>query len=311
MHSHPHTHVSSCLVFSGFRLQTGNGTKPALAASLSFVPRIAVWETQLVPADRVKKSDMQHGLFSRARHMLVMNQHGVQSQKTIWHLASRPYSKLQVKEREALRITRPPELVREFIQDCLYSSNEGYFSRHVNIFSKGSESAIDWPSLKDENAYLLCLQALYRRQAEKGPEGANSTSTPFNFQQLWHTPTVLFEPWYGYAVAKAMAEKMRERGDSKLIVYEVGPGNATLCLSVLDYLRKHEPALYATAEYHLIEISPLLHAHQTRAVSASHHASHVTCHHRSILDWTRYEREHCFVLAFELLVSHVVSSCMS
>ena len=84
-----------------------------------------------------------------------------------------------------------------------------------------------------------------------------------------------------------------------LIIYEMGAGNGTLMQGVMDYIRDHEPEIYARTQYHTIEISPRLAALQ-RQRSASH-KDKVKVHRSSIFDWPKTVEEPCFVLAFEVL----------
>ena len=81
----------------------------------------------------------------------------------------------------------------------------------------------------------------------------------------------------------------------------------TLAHTVLDYLRAHEPELYATAEYHLLDISESLSKAQAERLAASEHAARVRFHRASIFDWERVEKRPCFFLAFEVLVGRSAS----
>ncbi|KAM9888161.1 hypothetical protein OXX69_013133, partial [Metschnikowia pulcherrima] len=62
--------------------------------------------------------------------------------------------------------------------------------------------------------------------------------------QLWHTPTELFSPYYGEALARYIIVNYKLNGCypyEDLIIYEMGGGNGTLMCNVLSYIQKTEP----------------------------------------------------------------------
>ena len=61
--------------------------------------------------------------------------------------------------------------------------------------------------------------------------------------QLWHTPTELFHPYYGEALARYILVnyKLNVYPYNDLIIYEMGGGNGTLMCDILNYIRKHQP----------------------------------------------------------------------
>lgn len=180
-----------------------------------------------------------------------------------------------------LKFTRPPELVRDFIQDCLYSPTHGYFSRMVNIFGLGEP--IQYNKLKGQDEYGRRLVELYRKQSGAG------------YHQLWHTPSELFKPWYGKAIAEYMVRE--HGGHNPLVMYEIGPGNGTLAKSIMDHLQANHPSIYAKSSYNLIEISPLL-VNVQRATLKEHP---VNFYEGSALDMEIVDDRECFVLGMEVL----------
>lgn len=183
------------------------------------------------------------------------------------------------------RCTRPPELVRDFIHDCLYNPAEGYFSRIVNIFDGGPP--LNFPALRNQEQYTRHLHRLYRAQTKEDDR----------FYQLWHTPSELFKPWYGRTVANYMLQH-HPRGDP-LLIYEVGPGNGTLAQGILDHIRAADPALYQRTTYSLVDISALLSAAQRARLAG--HAERIRIVNQSILDFSPTEERPAFVLAMEVL----------
>lgn len=182
--------------------------------------------------------------------------------------------------------TRHPELTRDFIHDCLYNPSTGYFNRIVNIFD-GGEEPIEFRALRDQDAYARCLSRMYREQSREDEE----------YYQLWHTPSELFKPWYGQAIANYM---VRVNGqEDPLLVYEIGPGNGSLAKSILDYFIQSHPSVYERMEYHLVDISPTLSRIQEGKLQA--HLDRVRFHQCSIVDLPVSEMRPAFVMAMEVL----------
>lgn len=92
-----------------------------------------------------------------------------------------------------------------------------------------------------------------------------------------------------------------------LIIYEIGAGNGSLMLDVLDYIAENEPEVYERTKYRIIEISGRLAKLQRQRASGANgrrdHSDVVQVFRGSIFDWTEVVPEHCFFLAFEVLVS--------
>lgn len=85
-------------------------------------------------------------------------------------------------------------------------------------------------------------------------------------------------------------------------IYELGAGNGTLALNILDYLRAHYPEVYDRTVYTIIEISaPLAKAQRTRLRRAGHGQRTVSVEHRSVFSWTKTEHAPCYVLAAEVV----------
>jgi hypothetical protein len=83
-----------------------------------------------------------------------------------------------------------------------------------------------------------------------------------------------------------------------LIIYEIGAGNGTLMLNILDYLLEHEPEIYETCRYTVVEISPLLVKAQ---LVEKRHVARVDIVNKSVFDWDKKEEEACFVMAHEVI----------
>ena len=126
-------------------------------------------------------------------------------------------------------------------------------------------------------------------------------------RQLWHTPTELFRPFYGEAIARYLVTnyKMTLFPYHDLIIYEMGAGNGTLMRNILDYIYEHEPEVYSRTQFKIIEISSALADLQLTSLQRSpygpEHLGHVHILHRSIFDWDEYIHSPCFFLALEVI----------
>lgn len=183
--------------------------------------------------------------------------------------------------------------------DSLYNPHYGYFSKQVVIFSPGEP--FDFPSMHDEIDFHNLLS---RRYVEF--EDALDAESPTDTRQLWFTPTDLFRPYYGEAIARYLVAnyKLTTYPYHDLIIYEMGAGRGTLMRNILDYIRDVDPAVYNRTKYKIIEISTRLAAVQTsqlmQSADARGHADKVEIVNQSIFDWTSPVPSPCFFLAFEV-----------
>lgn len=91
-----------------------------------------------------------------------------------------------------------------------------------------------------------------------------------------------------------------------LIIYEMGAGNGTLMLNILDYIQQFEPSVYERTRYRVIEISGRLAERQAerqiaREIGDRHRCVEIV--NKSIFEWDEVEPNHCFFLAMEVIVS--------
>ena len=137
-------------------------------------------------------------------------------------------------------------------------------------------------------------------------EDALDEKEPNETRQLWHTPTELFRPYYGEAIARYLVTnyKLSLYPYHDLIIYEMGAGNGTLMLNTLDYIRDTDPEVYARTKFKVIEISSSLatlqQEHLKKTASSRGHAEHVEIINRSIFNWDTYIPSPCFFLALEV-----------
>ncbi|KAF7546239.1 hypothetical protein G7Z17_g8584 [Cylindrodendrum hubeiense] len=172
--------------------------------------------------------------------------------------------------------------------------------RKAVIFSPGEP--FDFPTMRDEIEFQGILGKRYTEFEDilDDRDGENPT------RQLWHTPTELFRPYYGEAIARYLVSNYRltTYPYHDLLIYEMGAGRGTLMLNVLDYIREVDPQVYARTKYNIIEISSSLAALQNRHLLSSAasrgHADKVEIINRSVFDWDQVVPSPCFFLAMEV-----------
>ncbi|KAN0093620.1 DUF185 domain containing protein [Hyaloscypha variabilis] len=197
------------------------------------------------------------------------------------------------------RPRRVKMLTRDFIEDSLYNPSYGYFSKQVVIFTPGEP--FDFNNIQDEPEFHRLLGQRYTEFEDK-----LDAISPNESRQLWHTPTELFRPYYGEAIARYLITnyKLSQYPYHDLIIYEMGAGNGTLMLNILDYIRSTEPSVYDRTKFKIIEISSSLAKLQAsqllRSANSRGHASKVEIINKSIFEWDVVVPSPCFFLAMEV-----------
>lgn len=186
-------------------------------------------------------------------------------------------------------------LTRDFIEDSLYNPTYGYFSSpHLVIFSP--PEPFPFPSIDSEPEFHKVLSQSYTdfEDSLDHDKGVDP------LRQLWHTPTELFRPFYGEAIARYLVAnyKLTLYPYHDLIIYELGAGNGTLMLNILDYLSQHHPEVYDRTQFRIIEISTPLSNLQSRLHSS--HPGKIHIINKSIFTWDTYVPSPCFFLAMEV-----------
>ncbi|KAK7554473.1 S-adenosyl-L-methionine-dependent methyltransferase [Phyllosticta citricarpa] len=190
-------------------------------------------------------------------------------------------------------------LMRDFIEDSLYNPSYGYFSKQVVIFQPGEP--FDFNAIKDEPEFQRILGEKYTQFEDQLDEQGKD-----DVRQLWHTPTELFRPYYGESIARYLVTnyKLSQYPYHDLLIYEMGAGNGTLMINILDYIRDHHPEVYERTQYRVIEISESLaelQVHQLKRTAAARgHWDKVQIINRSVFDWDQYVSSPCYFLALEV-----------
>ena len=155
--------------------------------------------------------------------------------------------------------------------------------------------------MKNEAHFFRLLSQRYRDF-----EDALDYKEPNEARQLWHTPTELFRPYYSEAITRYVVDNymLLHHPYHDLIVYEMGAGNGTMMLNMLDHIRDIYPDVYERTKVRIIEISTSLAALQSnrllQSADAHGHRGHVEIINRSIFEWDTYVPEPCYFLALEV-----------
>ena len=103
----------------------------------------------------------------------------------------------------------------------------------------------------------------------------------FPMQTSWLTPSEIFTPFYGRAIANFVLDKHAQvaAGSSSAVeplrVFEVGGGTGTLARDILDHVRSAAPGVYESMTYTCVEISPrLAQLQEETAGEAAGHSHH-------------------------------------
>ncbi|ORY80359.1 S-adenosyl-L-methionine-dependent methyltransferase [Protomyces lactucae-debilis] len=216
-------------------------------------------------------------------------------------------------------------LARDFIDDSLYNPQYGYFSKQAIILQAGGPQGFEFGSFRDNAAFQAALSDKYAEfeEAESAPPSTASAGQrlnrlrgeapkqvrqpPSSPRQVWQTPTEMFKPFYGQAVARYLLTqyKLTHFPYRDLVLYEMGAGNGTLMINILDYLRDNEPEVYERTRYKIIEISTQLAKRQKTSLlhqtaEKQGHGDKVEIINKSIFDWDTVVPEPCFFLAMEV-----------
>lgn len=139
---------------------------------------------------------------------------------------------------------------------------------------------------------------------EKSLQAEGDATAP---RQIFHTPTELFKPHYGQAIARYILHQYRSHyfPHTDLCIYEIGGGNGTLMSNILDFIFENDPEVYNCTQYRIIEISQQLARQQKETLDTNrygnHHSQRVEIIRKDILAWTIPVRQPCYVLAMEVI----------
>ncbi|KAF5335991.1 hypothetical protein D9611_006342 [Ephemerocybe angulata] len=183
-------------------------------------------------------------------------------------------------------------LARDFIEDSLYNPNYGYFPKQATIFNTDTKP-VDFSILRDSVEFQELIAQKYADYGSDKYEGPG--------RQIWHTPTELFKPYYAQAIAQCLVSEylLKYFPYEDFIIYEIGAGNGTLAMDILNYLQEFYPMVYERTRYNIIEISGSLVRQQKNKLYKAHPCAKV--YHRSIFHWKTREPAPCYFVAMEVI----------
>jgi SAM-dependent MidA family methyltransferase len=183
-------------------------------------------------------------------------------------------------------------IARDFIHNSLYNPYYGYFSKEATVFSY-PKKPMDFPALRNNDDFLQTLATQYQILENKN-----------DLMQIWHTPTEIFQPYYGEALARHIVKSFKESTLTKLKIFEIGAGNGVMMKNIMEYLKVHEREIFRDTSYTIIEISERLHGNQKALLSslATDIQQRTRLVKKSIIDWSETENEDCYFIALEVLV---------
>ncbi|KLO19074.1 DUF185-domain-containing protein [Schizopora paradoxa] len=181
-------------------------------------------------------------------------------------------------------------LVRDFIEDSLYNPHYGYFPKQATIFSN-SDTMVDFSQIRNGNQFQ---ELVAERYAGYGMDKAGPG------RQIFHTPTELFRPYYGQAIAQCLVSEylLKYFPYEDFNVYEIGAGNGTLATDILSFIQERYPEVYDRTHYTIIEISQSLVKQQLKRLQ-EHSCAKVV--HKSVFRWDVREPAPCFMVAMEVV----------
>jgi SAM-dependent MidA family methyltransferase len=203
----------------------------------------------------------------------------------------------------------------------LYNPHYGYFPKEAVIYSP--DEPFDFTSMRNGAEFMEQFtdhQAAFEDALDEKElvamdgEDDDTSQTRIDvdkgskndLRQLWHTPTELFQPYYAEAMARYMATnyKLSQYPYYDLLIYEMGAGNGTFMLGVLDYIRDEYPEVYERTKFKIIEISSSLAdlqmANLCKRAAEKGHLEKVEIINKSIFDWDTYVASPCFFVALEV-----------
>lgn len=170
-------------------------------------------------------------------------------------------------------------LLREFLHRMLYDNESGFFASLPLL-----EGPVqDFGSFRSMDEYRSSIQAIMKSRGGK-----------------FVTPSELFRPWYGRAIANwALSE--HENNKRPLLVYEIGAGNASTAEDFLLYLRQNYPEVYRNTKYTVIELSYAMAEQQKNRLAGFIDEGVADVQNSNIIDWDEVVEEKCCVIGLEVL----------
>lgn len=204
--------------------------------------------------------------------------------------------------------TTKPVILRDFISEHLFSTRSSYFANQAPVHPS---SELKFNQMWSEGDYRVRFHSfeshvvtlnLRLTTLQKALEEECDSSQGFL------TPVEIFKPHYANALAKYIVSTLTTNSlltsfsaSNPFDLCEIGGGNATCCVGILNYLRDNHPDLYANTVYTSIDVSASFVERQKANVLANGHADKVRFINKSIFDYEDNNANYGFVICLELL----------
>jgi hypothetical protein len=120
------------------------------------------------------------------------------------------------------------------------------------------------------------------------------------------TPVEIFKPYYAQAIAKYMIDVLKGRNQldtfnasSPFCLTEIGGGNGSCAVGILDFLRDNYPSLYEHTRYEIIDVSKPFHEMQKKVLAD--HGSKVKLVNQNFFEYSGSSTAHGFFIGLEIL----------
>jgi hypothetical protein len=169
-------------------------------------------------------------------------------------------------------------ILREFFRDYLYNQDYGYFHEGPVHISE----PLQFKQMFGESAYKKALFNQY--------QGAHG----------FLTPVEIFKPHYARALANyIVSTNAFQENTLPLNIIEIGGGNGTCAVGILDYLKTKEKKLYEKTQYTIVDVSKKF--HQIQKQTLANHTNKIRLENKDFLQWEETNINKGIVIGLEVL----------
>lgn len=179
-------------------------------------------------------------------------------------------------------------LVREYLNKVLYQAEKGYFSRSSPIL-RPDFAAVNFAELRGQADWVKTRDRLLVDASKEQKSGD------------WLTQSELFAPHFSNVLVDwAVKQGNLEGSEGQVRFLEIGGGNGTNALHMLNHLRARYPRVYERSSFTVCEISSTLADVQERNLIP--HKDRCRVVNRDFLKWNESDSgEQWVILAIEVL----------
>ena len=196
-------------------------------------------------------------------------------------------------------------LVRDYLSSTLYARASGYFEslpvgqqqhQQQQPPSPRGASGGEVAGMRGEREWRAAWVRMNEGLSLPTSTSASTGTEGKTGSHRWLTPSETFDPFYAWAVAEWIVGE--ERGGGRVNVVEVGGGNGTNAVGVLDRIKRMHPAL--DVRYTLCEITPALAEVQRKRIRDAGHDDVCRVVNADFLTWNEEQPPNTAVVALEV-----------